>query len=394
VFNQYYWPGREATAHLLTELTEALAADFDVTVVTGLLHDPAVEPGVVERNGVRIVRVRSTAFDRRRVSLRALNYGTYLASSALEGLGSRRPDIVLSMTDPPIIGVIAVAVARRWRVPSLTVYQDVFPEIAVALRRLDNRAVVGALGAMSRLVLRESDAIVAIGERMRQRLIDKGARPERVHVISNWVDLEQIAPGPQRNAWARANGLDSGFVVMHSGNVGYAQDLDTLVRAGTFLRDRDDIRIAIVGHGARHHEVKRLAESLEVPVEFRDYQPRDQLPQSLAAADVHVVGLARGLEGFVVPSRLYGVLAAGRPVIAAAEESSETVQTVLRAGCGVHVPPGRPELLAAAIRAAADGEYDLTAMGARAREHVELEGGRALAVSRYRELLESMLQRR
>lgn len=390
IFNQYYWPGREATAHLLTELSEALAGEYEVTVVTGLLHDPPVEPGVEERNGVRIVRVRSTAFDRRRLSLRATNYATYLTASTLEGLRLRRPDVVLSMTDPPIIGVVALAVARRWRAPTVTVYQDVFPEIAVALGRLDNRAIVGALSVTSGFVLRHSNAVVAIGETMRKRLIEKGARPERVTVIPNWVDTEKIRPMPRHNDWSARHGLNDKFVVMHSGNVGYAQDLDSLVRAGTFLRDREDIATVIVGHGARHREIASLATRLEVDVQFHEYQPRDVLPLSLASADLHVVGLAAGLAGFVVPSRLYGVLAAGKPVVAATEDESETAQIVQSVGCGVHVPSGRPELLASAIRAAAEGKHDLVAMGERGRRYVEANGTRERAVSQYRTLLEAL----
>jgi glycosyltransferase involved in cell wall biosynthesis len=175
---------------------------------------------------------------------------------------------------------------------------------------------------------------------------------------------------------------------MHSGNVGHAQDLDSLIRAATFLRDLDDLLIMIIGTGARHAELVALAELYEVDqVQFLYYQSRGVLPQSLSAADLHVVGLASGLAGYVVPSRLYGILAVGRPVIVAADAESETAQVVERAGCGIVVPPGRPELLARAIRDAHDGSYDLEAMGARGREWVEREADRSVAVRRYRDLL-------
>jgi glycosyltransferase involved in cell wall biosynthesis len=131
-----------------------------------------------------------------------------------------------------------------------------------------------------------------------------------------------------------------------------------------------------------------LAEQLEVDkVTFAFYQPRSLLQQSLSAADVHVVGLASGLAGYVVPSRLYGILAVAKPVIVAADPESETAQVVTEVGCGIVVPPGRPELLARAIRDAHDGKYDLEAMGARGREWVEREADRSVAVRRYRDLL-------
>src|SRR5207302_9121663 len=169
---------------------------------------------------------------------------------------------------------------------------------------------------------------------------------------------------------------------------GHAQDLDSLVRSATFLRDLDDLSIVIIGTGARHAELVALAGLLEVDqVTFLYYRSRGVLPQSLSAADVHVVGLAPGLAGYVVPSRLYGILAVARPVIVAADLESETAQVVQRIGCGIVVPPARPELLARAIRDAHDGEYDLAAMGVRGREWVEQEADRSVAVRRYRDLL-------
>ena len=142
---------------------------------------------------------------------------------------------------------------------------------------------------------------------------------------------------------------------MHSGNIGHAQDLDSLIRAATFLRDLDDLRLLVIGFGVRHAELRELARRLELRdvVRFKPYQPREVLSESLSAADLHYVGLARGLSGYVVPSRLYGILAAGRPVLVAADEDSETVRLVREVDCGIVVPPGRPELVAEVLRARA-----------------------------------------
>ena len=393
--NQYYAPGIEATAHLLADLCEALTDEFDVTVVTGRLRNPPVEAGRELRNGVTVIRVRSTAFDRRRLALRAVNYASYLVASLREALSAPRPDVVLCMTDPPVIADVALVVARRFDAPLVVISQDVFPEIAVELKRLENPAIVGLLRLAIGMYLKRADRIVAIGETMRRRLEEKGAARERVRVIPNWVDTEELTPQPRDNEWSRDHGLTDRFVVMHSGNVGHAQDLATLVRSATFLRDVEDLAIAVVGDGARRAELMQLAEVLDVEqVRFYPYQPRVWLPRSLSAADVHVVGLARGLSGYVVPSRLYGVLAVGKPVIAAADPESETAQLVERVGCGITVPPGRPELLAAAIRRAYDGDVDLAEMGRRGREYVTEEADSRVAMSRYRELLRTVIDER
>src|SRR6266545_7635213 len=154
VLNQYYWPGVEATAQLLTELCEALAEDVDVTVLTGVLHGHEDEPHRLVRNGVAIIRVPSTSFERSRLLARASNYLTYLSNALLRGLrGRRRPDVVLCMTDPPIVADVALLVARRYRAPLVVISQDVFPEIAVQLKRLENPVVMKLLRALVSLYL-------------------------------------------------------------------------------------------------------------------------------------------------------------------------------------------------------------------------------------------------
>jgi len=395
VLNEYYWPGLEATARLLAELCEALAEEVDVTVLTGALRGRPELPGKERRRGVEIVRVRSTTFDRAQLPARAANYVSYLGLAMQAGLSAPRPDAVLCMTDPPIVGNVALVVARRFRSPLVVISQDVFPEIAVELGRLDSRPLASLLRVLVRFYLERADRVVAIGETMRQRLEDKGADRSRLRVIPNWVDTVELTPQPRDNPWARRHKLHDRFVVMHSGNVGHAQNLDALVRAGTFLRDLRRLRILIVGTGARHHALVALARRLEADrVSFMSYQPRELLSQSLSAADVHVIGLAPGLAGYVVPSRILGVLAVGRPVIVAADDRSEVARIVREAECGFVVPPARPELLAGAIRDAYAGRDELAEMGRRGREWVERQAGREIAIERYRRLLEEVREER
>jgi colanic acid biosynthesis glycosyl transferase WcaI len=388
VLNQYYWPGVEATAQLLAQLCEALARNYDVTVVTGHLHGQDL-PGEETRNGVRIVRARSTSYERSQIHLRAANYASYLGDTVLTALRGERPDLVLCMTDPPIVGDIGLVVARRFDVPLLVISQDVFPEIAERVKRLENRAVLGALRRLVALYLKRADRVVAIGETMKERLEQKGAPSDRVVVIPNWVDTTELVPQPRHNPWSGEQGVDDSFVVMHSGNVGHAQDLDTLVRAATFLRDLHRLQIMVIGFGARHGELTRLAERLEVAnmIRFLGYQPRARLSLSLGSGDLHYVGLARGLSGYVVPSRLYGILAVGRPVLVSADADSETVRLVEEVGCGVVVPPGRPELVAGVIRDVVEGRLSLEGMGERGRAWVEREADQEVAFDRYRGLV-------
>jgi putative colanic acid biosynthesis glycosyltransferase WcaI len=377
VLNQYYWPGPEATAQLLTELCEGLAGAYEVTVVAGTTRGAG--PGTRERKGVRIVRVPSTAFSRARLSARAVNYLSYVALAAVRGLALRRPDVVLCQTDPPFVGDAAYLVARRFDVPLVVVVQDLYPETAEETGKLTSPLVLQGLKTAVDFYLRRAERVVAISETMRHRLEERGLEPERIAVIPGWVDTEQIHPvDVDRN----------GFVVMHSGNVGHAQELDTLIEAAARVEDVD---FEIVGTGARRVELERLASGLP-NVSFLPFRPRDELSESLCSASLHFVGLARGLAGFVVPSRIYGVLAAGRPVLVAADETSEAAQLARESGAGIVVPPGRPDEVAAAIRAARDGEYDLDDMGRRGRDYVVSRHGRHAGIAAYRDLLEQVLR--
>jgi colanic acid biosynthesis glycosyl transferase WcaI len=375
VLNQYYRPGVEATARLLTELCESLAGEYVVTVVCGTTTGAG--PGVESRNGVKVIRVPSTAFHRGRMPLRATNYLTYLVLALIRGLVAERPDVVFAQTDPPFAGLVGLLVARRFGVPLVVGVKDLLPETAVEFGGLRSPVPPEAIRRAIDAYLRRADRVVAIGETMRTRLGARGI--ERVTVIPDWVDTDAIRPVERESGGS--------FVVMHSGNVGHTQDLDTLVAAA---REVPDVDVVIVGDGSRRTELERLASDLP-NVSFRPFQPAERLAESLSSASMHFVGLARGLSGYVIPSRLYGVLAAGRPALVAAEPDSEPAQIVTQAGCGIVVPPGRPRGVAAAIRAARDGVYDLEAMGERGRQFVVGYADRATALERYRELFAEVL---
>ena len=215
VLNQYYAPGQESTAQLLTELCEALAAEYEVTVVTGTVYH-APKPERTIRNGVTIIRVGSTAFDRSQLALRGINYLSFVLLALGACLRRPWPQLVLCLSDPPFVSAIGVVVAKRHRAPLLVVTQDVFPEIAVALGRLDNPVIVGILGSLVRFGLSHATRVVAIGEQMRRRLVTKGVRDDAISVIPNWTDTENLVPRERSNAWAQEHGLVDRFVVMHS----------------------------------------------------------------------------------------------------------------------------------------------------------------------------------
>jgi colanic acid biosynthesis glycosyl transferase WcaI len=401
-FNRSYYPDFGATGQLLTELCEDLVArfGFDVTVVAGmpLASEQQVRPlhwfrplRREDRHGVRIVRAWSTSRSNRTFGGRVSNYLSYFSSAALGALRIGRPDIVVSLTDPPIIALVAATAARATGARFVFLCQDVFPEVAVLLENFRSRRVESTLARVSRFAVRRADRIVALGDTMKRRLVEtKGADPARIRVIHNWADAEAIRPGPKDNAFARRHGLEDKFVVMHSGNVGLSQDVDGLLDVAEGVRDLSDVVIAIIGEGARKAALQADAERRGLSnVRFFPYQPKAGLNDSFATADVFVVSLKRGLAGFIVPSKLYGILAAGRPFIAAVDADCETAEIAREHGCGIVVDPGDRAQMAGAVRRLHDNSAERQRLAHNARA-AGLLFDRQLAVGAYHALLEEL----
>jgi lipopolysaccharide/colanic/teichoic acid biosynthesis glycosyltransferase/glycosyltransferase involved in cell wall biosynthesis len=359
-FNRAFHPETSATSQLLTELCRGLVHEYGcrVSVVTGVPLSPGgrAEPrrGLVTRechDGIVVFRARGTRFSKRRALGRMSNYVTYFLSACLAGFRLERPDVVVALTDPPIIGLAGYLAARWFRAYFVMAYKDIFPEVAVLLKDFHSGTVNRALQAVNRFLVGRADRVCALGEVMRRRLIEgKGAAAWKTLVIPDWADCEEIVPGPRRNPFSIAHGLDDKFVVMHSGNLGLSQGLESIVEAATLLREAADLRVVFVGDGVTKAALQEQVGRLGLDnVVFLPYTPQARLRESFATADVFIVSLKRGLGGYIVPSKLYGILAAGRPCVAAVEEDCE-VAVISRAWeCGLVVEPDRPADLAAAI---------------------------------------------
>jgi colanic acid biosynthesis glycosyl transferase WcaI len=294
---------------------------------------------------------------------------TYFASACLAALRVRRADVVVAMTDPPIIGLAARLAARRSGAKFVFLCEDVFPEVTALLDDFRSEVVDSMLRRISRYLLGRADAIVALGETMKERLVSgKGADPARITVIHNWADCAAVSPGAKDNAFARAHGLHDRFVVMHAGNIGLSQSFDVIVDAAERLRAQDGIRFVLVGDGSRRAALERdVAARGLANVTFLPYQSRERMGESYAAADVFLVTLKPGLSGYIVPSKIYTILASGRPYIAAVEADSEVVQITRDHGCGITVAPGDGVAMADAILQLAADPARAAELGGRAR---------------------------
>lgn len=401
-FNRSYYPDNAATGQLLTDLAEDLVRRHGcrVTVVTGppLMPTTEVPPirGLVgrdERHGVTILRARGTRFDKKRFTGRATNYLTYFFSACWAGLRLDRPDVVVALTDPPIIGLAAYLSGKRFRAPLVMSYRDLFPEVTVLLEDFHSDTINKALQRVNRFLCRKATRVIALGEAMKRRLIEnKGAPPERTVIIPDWADTTAIAPGPKQNAFAAAHGLAGKFVVMHSGNIGLSQSLETVIETAGLLREVPDIQIVFQGEGVKKADLQSRAQALGLSnVSFLPFQPKATLGESFAAADVFIVSLQRGLAGYIVPSKLYGILAAGRPFVAAVEDGCEVASIARARSCGLVANPGDARAMADQILCYHRDREMRAQFGANARA-AGLVFDRAVQVANYMALFESIVK--
>jgi colanic acid biosynthesis glycosyl transferase WcaI len=269
--------------------------------------------------------------------------------------------------------------------------QDVFPDVAVELGAITNPRVIALASWLERFLYRRAAAVTVLSEDLRDNVAAKLGRhrPERVHVIPNFVDTERIRPAPKENGYRDQYGLSGRTVVMYAGNVGMSQSLDLVVDAARRHRDRDDLVFVVNGGGSALEGLRRSAAGLD-NLRFVEMQPRERLPEVLAAADLHLVPLRTGLARSSVPSKLYSILAAGRPVLASVDSGTEVASTLERAGAGVSVPPEDPDAFNEALDALLADPAGMERLGAAGREFVEGWVSPAAVGAAYEELFDSL----
>jgi colanic acid biosynthesis glycosyl transferase WcaI len=391
-FNRSYWPDTGATGQLLTELAEDLVQQhgLEVTVVTGpAVSSPDQRPRREIHNGVEIIRTAGTRFRPRRFAGRALNYLSYFAAATATALRLPEQDVVVALTDPPIIGLAALAARRRGGFIFLC--QDVFPEVAALLDDFRSPVADRILERVNRLLIVRASRVIVLGETMADRLVErKGARRDRLAVIHNWADTTAIVPGPKQNPFSEEHGFADRFVVLHAGNIGMGQNLEAVLQAAALLVQRTDVIFLFIGDGTKRAELEEAARSRGLTnVRFLPFQPREALRWTYATADVCLVSLRPGLSGYIVPSKLYPILAAGRPVIAAVDDDSEVAAIASQYHCGIRVPPGDAAALAAVITTLADEPALRQRLGSHARTAAE-NYSRSRQVAKYASVITSV----
>ena len=393
--NRFFHPDSSATSQLLGDLAFHLAeAGCDVQVVTSrqLSGDPSRElPASETERGVRVHRVWATRFGRGRLSTRAIDYLTFYvsATATLARLADDRT-VLVAETDPPLLSVPAALVAWLKRSTLVNWTQDLFPEIALRLHVPGIAAFAPLLRRLRNLSLARARMNVVLGEDMAARLREQGIPSEKITVIPNWSlpETETVPPADAVKALRAEWKLDGKLVVGYSGNFGRVHDFTTVLAAAEALRDDPSIHFLFVGDGAQRAWLEERVAALGLTnVTLRPYQPLERLAASLAVPDLHLVSQKPEVTGLVVPSKLYAVLAAGRPVLFVGDTGGEIARRIVDAGCGRAFPVGAHAELAAALRDLVGAPALVAEMGQRARALWEARYQRRQALATWQALL-------
>jgi colanic acid biosynthesis glycosyl transferase WcaI len=371
VLNLYYPPDTSATAKMAAAFLKPLAAKHEVTLICGRpSYDPTERRAwrlwQTERLGITVVRVGSTDYPRTQMARRVLNYLTYVALSVPRALFVRC-DVVLAMTDPPFEGIVGAVVAMLKRKPFVYNICDLYPDMALGGSIVSPGLLARVWEGLHRWALRRATRVIVLGEDMKARIIAKGVTPERVDIVRYGVEIDVASSAAPEldSAVISAIRSDFRFVLLHAGNLGFYGAWETLL-AGARELEEDGVGLVFVGDGAQRASLE-VAAARSANVRFLPFFPPGKIASVLAAGDAHVITIKRGLEGVVVPSKMYGILAAGRPIVALAPLQTDAASLGAREGFGVAADPDNPAELVAIVRALLGDPDRLAEMGTAAR---------------------------
>jgi colanic acid biosynthesis glycosyl transferase WcaI len=372
LLNLYYPPDTSATAKMAHSVVDAISISHSVTVLCGR---PSYDPTErrpwqlfqTEQAGLtQITRVGSTDFPRVNMKKRVVNYLSYTALAIPRALFVPC-DAVVAMTDPPFQGITGAIVAMLKRKPFIYNIRDMYPDMAVGGSIVEPGRLARIWEKLHRWALRRAARVIVLGEDMRARIVAKGVDPARVLIVRDGAETLPVnTPLPALDPEVvRAIRGTFSFVLVHAGNLGFYGAWNTLVTAARSLAN-EGVGLVFVGDGAQRSQIEAAAAG-SGNIRFLEFFPASKIPSVLAAADAHVITVKRGLEGVVVPSKMYGILAAGKPIVAVAPKETDAVSLGVRRGFAVAADPDRPAEIVEAVRALASDPSKLKTMGEAAR---------------------------
>lgn len=375
-FNRSFYPDFESTGQLLTELSEDLTGyGHKVTVIAGNSRVKTKKFQLfISRDKyklIEILRVGQTGFFKNYLFFRLINLATYFINAFLAGfLVKDKPDVVVAQTDPPVLGLLGYFFAKWYKAKFIYYCNDIYPEIGIVTGKLTNPILNLLLRQINMFSFKNADKIVCIGESMQKNIISKGIEKNKVKVVHYWADTSLLYPvDKEKNLFISSNNLKNKFIVMYSGNIGLTQNLDNVIEVARYFKEKKDLLFLFIGEGVSKSNLITLSKSYGLSnVNFLPYVSKDSLQYSLSAADIHLIPFQKGLSGVLVPSKVYGILACGKPFIAWVDKESEIYTIAHNYKCGMTVMPDDLEGMTKAIEWTINNPKELEKMGKNSRE--------------------------
>jgi colanic acid biosynthesis glycosyl transferase WcaI len=397
-------PDVNSTGLLMAQVAEGLRdCGHEVSVITTFPHYEKFQVWPEYRGklaqhgqykGIDVLRLYVYASgSKQRMMHRLLSYLSFNTLATIAGLMSRRSfDLILCTNGSFFTGIAASIIGMARGIPFVYNVQDLYPEVPVRAGQLRNPRAIAMLEKIERRMYRQAAHVTVIAPSFRDNLLGKGVPAEKVSVIPNFVDTDFIQPLPKVNDFSRQYGLADKFVVTHAGNLGFVYDLGTMLDAAALLIAERDILFLIVGDGVAKPDLERKARALNLPnVRFMPFQPWESLPWLRAASDVQVSLYKPGSASYSLPSKIYEIMASGRPLLASADAESEVWELVGATQCGVCVEPGDAERLAQAVLTLYRDPTKSDAMAHHGRQQAEQSYSRQVVIERYHDLFQQIV---
>lgn len=360
LINQFFWPDVAATSQLLTDLARGLSErGHEVEVICS--NSGYAVAGYAGKPDAKIRRSRALPFGRGKAG-RILSYASFFSNAALKGLITSRPDLVITLTTPPLVSLLGTLLKLTRGTRHFSWEMDLYPDVVCDLGYFpETNVAIRAIGLLADFSRRQADGIIALGDCMRRRLINRGIPADKIHVSENWADGEAIQPLPFP---------DNGKLnILYSGNLGLGHDVETISAAMLELRGDPGFHFTFAGGGARRADLEAHCETNKITnVSYRPYCAKEKLGESLAQGDLGLVTQNPSCTGSMVPSKVYGILAAGRPLLYIGPRDSTAANLINRFDCGWQIDCGDSRGLSDLLRHLAANPSEIAEAGARARE--------------------------
>lgn len=406
IYAHYFYPDVASTGQILAELAEGMIDAFDITVIcvvpsySGVIEEKYKSKRIYieDYKGIKLVRVRVPEFKKSNKVSRIKNLLAYFFNSLIATAKIEKQDYIYTISQPPILGGV-LGVLGKWIKGGKLIYniQDFNPEQTIAVGYAKNKLLLNTVMAVDKFSCKNSDKVIVVGRDMQETLKNRFNNkkvPSNVF-INNWINEKEIYPLEQNHpkivAFKEKYNLQDKFIIMYSGNIGLYYDLENIIKVIGEFKDREDVVFAFIGDGTVKSKIEEYVTNNNLNnVTFIPYQDKADLIYSLNAADIHWVVNAKGIKGVSVPSKLYGVMAAGKPVLGVLDEGSEARLIVEECNCGVCIEPGNYKEISRNIEYILNNKELIKSLGQNGRKYLEVNLTKDVSINKYKETILSL----